>query len=102
MKDIKQLALLCAMGLSGALLIGCSVEQTEEGDLPDVDVTAEGGKLPAYDVDAADVDVNTREATVDVPKVDVYTEEEQVTVPTVDIDMPEDEEDPEVDDGNNN
>lgn len=102
MKDIKQLALLCAMGLSGALLIGCSVEQTEEGELPDVDVTAEGGKMPAYDVDTADVDVGTREATVDVPKVDVYTEEEQVTVPTVDIDMPEDSEDPEVDDGNNN
>ena len=101
MKDFKHLALLCAMGLSGALLIGCSVEQTEEGELPDVDVTAEGGNMPEYDVDTADVEVGTRETTMDVPKVDVYTEEEQVTVPTVGIDMPEDdEEDLEVDENN--
>jgi hypothetical protein len=35
-------------------LAACSVEQTEEGELPDVDV--QGGQLPEYDVDAADVE----------------------------------------------
>ena len=93
MKDLKHLALLCAMGLaSGGMLVGCSVEQTEEGSLPDVDMQVEEGNMPAYDVDTADVDVGTRETTMDVPKVDVYTEEEQVTVPTVGLDMPEDDE----------
>lgn len=54
----------CALALSA-----CSVEQTEEAELPDVDV--EGGNVPEYDVDAADVDVSTEERTVEVPVIDV-------------------------------
>ena len=50
---------------------GCRVRQTEEGELPDVDVSAEGGKVPEYDVDAADVDVTTEKREVTVPDVDV-------------------------------
>ena len=50
---------------------GCRVRQTEEGELPDVDVSAEGGKVPEYDVDAADVDVKTEKREVTVPDVDV-------------------------------
>lgn len=46
---------------------GCRVRQTEEGELPDVDVSAEGGKLPEYDVDAADVDVKTEKREIEVP-----------------------------------
>jgi hypothetical protein len=49
----------------------CRVRQTEEGELPDVDVSAEGGKVPEYDVDAADVDVKTEKREVMVPDVDV-------------------------------
>lgn len=47
----------------------CDVDQTEEGDMPDVEV--EGGQVPEYDVDAADVDVGTDTTTVEVPDVDV-------------------------------
>ncbi len=50
-------------------LAACTAEQTEEGDLPDVDV--QGGQLPEYDVDAADVDVGTDTTTVTVPDIDV-------------------------------
>lgn len=50
-------------------LTACDVEQTEEGDMPEVQV--EGGELPEYDVDTADVDVTTEERTVEVPVVDV-------------------------------
>lgn len=51
----------------------CRVRQTEEGEMPevDVDVSAQEGELPEYDVDAADVDVNKKEVTVTVPDVDV-------------------------------
>lgn len=65
------LALLAAASL---LLWGCDVDQTEEGEMPDVDV--EGGNLPEYDVDAPDVDVGTREETITVPDVDVNAPEE--------------------------
>lgn len=56
---------------------GCRVNQTEEGEMPDVDVKVEDGKLPEYDVDAADVDVKTEKKTIEVPDVDVNMPEEQ-------------------------
>lgn len=59
------------MALVSVLATGCRVRQTEEGKMPDVDVSAEGGKVPEYDVDAADVDVTTEKREVTVPDVDV-------------------------------
>ena len=58
--------------LTGAAALGlaaCDVQQTEEGDMPEVSV--EGGNMPEYDVDTADVDVETEERTVEVPVIDV-------------------------------
>ena len=75
---VISLALGTALALSA-----CDVDQTEEGDMPDV--TIEEGDLPAYDVEPADVSVDTKEVTVDVPDVDV--------------DMPEDDGDADVDAG---
>jgi hypothetical protein len=60
---------ILAAALMGLSLAACTVEQTEEGEAPDVDV--EAGKLPEYDVDAADVDVNVDTAKVLVPDVDI-------------------------------
>ncbi len=70
---------------------GCDVEKTREGVLPtvDVDVSGDAGQLPAYDVDAPDVDVSTEEKTVLVPKV--IMEKETVTVPEIDVTLPKDE-----------
>lgn len=74
----KLIAMLC-LSILVLPLAACSVEQTEEGELPEV--SAEGGNMPEYDVDAADVTVGT--------------EEREVTVPDVDIEPPsEDEEEP--------
>lgn len=47
----------------------CDVDQTEEGSLPEVEV--EGGNLPEYDVDVADVEVGTDTQQVIVPDVDI-------------------------------
>lgn len=57
-------------------LAACDVDQTKEGDMPDIDVNASGGQLPEYDVEG--------------PEVNVGTENKVVQVPTVDIDAPED------------
>lgn len=56
------LAPLMAFGVAA-----CTVEQTEEGEMPEV----EGGNLPEYDVQPADVDVNMDSVTVPVPDIDV-------------------------------
>ena len=55
---------LVALGIAA-----CSVDKTEEGEMPEVEV--EGGNLPEYDVDAADVKVGTDTQTVTVPDVDI-------------------------------
>ena len=46
----------------------CNVEQTREGELPEVEVT-DPGQLPAFDVDPADVDVTTDTQVVEVPQI---------------------------------
>ncbi|MEX1181906.1 MAG: hypothetical protein WEF86_01630 [Gemmatimonadota bacterium] len=47
----------------------CTAEQTEEGDLPDIDV--EGGNLPEYDVDAVDVEIGTDTSMIITPDLDI-------------------------------
>jgi hypothetical protein len=73
------LTLAAALGLGMA---ACTVEQTEEGNLPEYEVEqTEEGNLPEYDVDAAEVEVGTEEKTI--------------TVPTVEVNPPDDESDEE-------
>lgn len=80
---------------------GCDVEQTEEGSLPDVDVSADAGQLPEYEVEKVqegempdvDVDVsggNLPEYDVEGPDVDVGTKTVEVEVPDIDVDLPDD------------
>jgi hypothetical protein len=72
MRYKKLLGLLIAPAFALGLT-ACDVDQTEEGEMPEVEV--EEGELPAYDVDAADVEVT--EDTVTVPDVDVESPEEE-------------------------
>jgi hypothetical protein len=64
--------------------IGCDVKKTQDGEAPQVKV--EGGKLPKYDVETADVSVKKKETEVTVPKV--TSEKKTITVPDVDVTMP--------------
>lgn len=67
--------LTLSLALMGILCFGlgaCTVEQTEEGDLPEYDVEqTDEGNLPEYDVDAADVEITTETREITVPDVDV-------------------------------
>lgn len=76
MKKNSYLALLTGTALALAL-VGCDVDQTQEGKMPDVDMDVTEGQLPEYDVDT--------------PDVDVEMEKEVIEVPDVDVDMPEDD-----------
>ena len=66
MKKLIVAALIVPFALG---LAACDVDQTEEGEMPDVEVS--GGNLPEFDVETADVDVGTKTTTVEVPTVDV-------------------------------
>lgn len=58
-------------------LAACDVDQTEEGDLPEVEVQDEGN-LPEYDVDV-EGDIEVEEDTFTVPTPEVETEEGEGT-----------------------
>lgn len=68
---IKKFGVLLAALTMVVALGACSVEKTEEGEMPDVNV--EGGNLPEYDVEPVDVDISTstETATITVPDIDV-------------------------------
>lgn len=71
MRSKKLLSLLVAP-LFAVGMAACDVDQTQEGEMPEVQV--EEGQLPAYDVDAADIEVT--EDTVTVPDIDVNPPED--------------------------
>ncbi len=61
-----------AVALTATLALGaCKVEKTEDGKLPTVDVKADAGKLPEYNVQTAKVNVGTEKKTIEVPTVSV-------------------------------
>lgn len=68
----KKLLTLFIAPLFAVGITACDVDQTEEGDAPDVEV--QEGELPAYDVEGPDV--NVTEDTVTVPDVDVNAPED--------------------------
>ncbi|MET0583020.1 MAG: hypothetical protein ABWX88_08110 [Pseudoxanthomonas sp.] len=57
---------VCSVSLLFALS-GCKVDKTQDGELPDVEVKADGGKLPKYEVETAEVAVGTKKVEVEVP-----------------------------------
>ncbi len=76
-----------AVAFAAVSLTACDVDKTQDGEMPEV--TVEGGEMPAYDVDVAEVEVGTVEKTMEVPQVEMV--EETVTVPAVGVDMPEED-----------
>ena len=86
---LERMILIVAVGL---LATSCNIDQKKQAKLPeiDVDVDAEAGQLPTFDVNWADVNVGTTTKTVKIPKVVVVMEEEEIEVPYIDVDMPKD------------
>jgi hypothetical protein len=89
------LPLLMSAALLTVSTTGCRVRQTQEGEMPDVDVKVKGGQVPKYDVDAPKVEVKTENREVTVPTdVDVKTEKRTVKVPEVEVKPPADDHKP--------
>jgi hypothetical protein len=76
--------------LGAALLAGstsaCKVTKTQEGKMPEVEVSTQGGQLPKYDVKTPTVAVGSEKRDVNVPTV--KTEKKEIKVPTVDVKPP--------------
>lgn len=52
------------------------VDQTEEGSLPDVDISMEGGNMPEFDAEVGDIETGTETVTMEVPTLDIQSPEE--------------------------
>jgi len=74
MNSLKLAGTLCTASLILALG-ACDVDKTQDGEMPNVEVS--DGQLPEYDVDTADVDVGTKTVEVEVPDVDVDLPDEE-------------------------
>jgi hypothetical protein len=71
-KPTNKTALLAICSAAMVLaLAGCKVEKTQEGELPNVEVKADGGQLPKYDVETPEVEVGTKTVEVEVPTATV-------------------------------
>ncbi len=68
----KKLLTLFVAPLFALGMTACDVDQTEEGDMPDVEV--QEGELPAYDIEGPEVEIT--EDTVTVPDIDVNSPED--------------------------
>lgn len=79
------------LAIASTMFIGCNMKKEDKGEMPevDVDVTADAGELPEYEVNWADVNVGTTTEIVEIPKVVVVMEEEEVEIPYLDVDMPD-------------
>ncbi|WP_395001547.1 hypothetical protein [Sphingomonas sp.] len=67
------LAKALALGAACFMIAGCKVNKTQEGKLPDVNVSAKGGQLPEYNVQGPKVELGSKNETVKVPTVKVKT-----------------------------
>ncbi len=59
------------VGASCFAMAACDVDQTKEGEMPDVDINASGGQLPEFNVEGPSVNVGSENRTVEVPTVDI-------------------------------
>lgn len=85
-RTILVILILLVLAAIAAWALGLfSVSQTDQGALPSVQINAQGGDLPSFDVDAADIDVGTTNTTVEVPTVEVQTKETTVEVPSISV-----------------
>ncbi len=63
-----------------------NLQQTRDAKLPTVSVN--GGQMPKFDADVANVQVGTKTQSVEVPHVDVGTTKTDVEVPSITVDKP--------------
>lgn len=78
--------LLLGAALLAVPTAGCKVTKTQDGKMPEVEVSTKGGELPKYDVQTPTVSVGSEKREVTVPTV--KTEKKDVKVPTVDVKPP--------------
>lgn len=94
----SKFATIFCVALAGLWLSACDVDKTQEGEMPDVDVDAEGGQVPKYEIEQTqegkmpDVDVDVEAGSmpsfdVTTPDVDINVDKKTIEIPDVDVNV---------------
>ena len=76
MKVMSVIAVAVAAVAIGFGVYMVDIDQTEEASLPDVELSVEGGNMPAFDAEVGDIETGTEEVTMEVPTIDIESPEE--------------------------
>ena len=57
-------ATVAAPAIAVAMLAGCDIDKTQDGEMPTVDVDVKAGALPKYDVDVVEVKAGMKKETI--------------------------------------
>lgn len=76
MKIASILAIVVAAVAIGFGVYMVDIDQTQEASLPDVDVSVEGGNMPAFDAEVGDIETGTEQITMEVPTIEFESPEE--------------------------
>ncbi|SFS21229.1 hypothetical protein [Yoonia litorea] len=76
MKVMPVIAVIVAAIAIGFGVYMVDVDQTEEGSLPEVDLSVEGGNMPEFDAEVGDIETGTEEVTMEVPTIELESPEE--------------------------
>jgi len=73
---VKKSAFVAVALTSMFALSACDVQKTQEGEMPKVEVDAQGGQLPKYDVETAEVEMGTETRAIEVPTAEIKSADE--------------------------
>ena len=73
MKIMSVFAVVIAAAAIGFGVYMVDIDQTEEASLPDVDVSVEGGNLPAFDAEVGDIETGSESVTMEVPTIAIQS-----------------------------
>lgn len=76
MKVMSVIAVVVAAVAIGFGVYMVDIDQTEEASLPDVELSVEGGNMPAFDAEVGDIETGTEEVTMEVPTIEIESPEE--------------------------
>jgi hypothetical protein len=83
---VQQRFFLIPLAIALAFSTGCRIQQESAGEAPEINV--EPGRLPEYNVEGPDVNIETEEVPVTVPEVQVKEKEGTIEVPRLEIEAP--------------
>lgn len=77
MKAVSVIGVVVVAVLIGLGIYLIDVDQTEEGSLPNVEMSVEEGSMPEFEAEVGDIETGSEDVTIEVPTIDLESPEEE-------------------------